>query len=298
MNTIIFHRFSAFRRGRDSQKYKPHKPLLVLLALRTMQQKGTSEIKWNEAKAILDELIQQFNNVNSVKPHDPFYRLTKDATKFGGIWKVDIPLNDKDYVSQLNSKNPTGRFPLDIEKELHSDKHLINQIIRQIIEMQFEPSEYDEVLDAFGFLREEIFTAEATPVLIEFEKELEKRRKGSWPKQILQIWDFKCAFCGYGGFLDEVPVGLDAAHIRSFKKDGPDEPDNGLALCTLHHRLFDRGVIGLTEKYEISISNRFRPVPEHAAHFEGLAGKFIKPLGLVEPSLIHIRWHQDTIFKH
>lgn len=298
MNVETFSRFADFRRGKDSEKYKPHKPLLVLLALKALQETGTSAIKWNDAKPKLVELIREFNNVDSVKPHDPFYRLTKDASNLGGLWHVDVAMNDRDYTSKLSTFNPTGRFPQDLEQELLSDSQLANQIIRQIVEMQFEEEEYDQVLNAFGFTKDIIFNSEATPVLIEFENKLEKRRKSSWPKQILEMWDFSCAFCGYGGYLDKDAVGLDAAHIRSFKKDGPDETDNGLALCVLHHRLFDRGVLGLTDNLEISISKRFRPVAEYEDHFASLIGKIIRPVGPIEPNLTHIRWHRDLIFKH
>ena len=40
-------------------------------------------------------------------------------------------------------------------------------------------------------------------------------------------------------------VGLEAAHIRWWAADGPDEVDNAVALCSLHHKLLDRGAIGL-----------------------------------------------------
>jgi hypothetical protein len=35
---------------------------------------------------------------------------------------------------------------------------------------------------------------------------------------------------------------------------GPDEEFNGLALCTLHHKLFDRGVFTLSDKLNIVVS--------------------------------------------
>jgi hypothetical protein len=35
---------------------------------------------------------------------------------------------------------------------------------------------------------------------------------------------------------------------RWFAFDGPDTPDNGLALCSLHHKLFDLGALGLDQR--------------------------------------------------
>src|SRR5262249_326313 len=52
-------------------------------------------------------------------------------------------------------------------------------------------------------------------------------------------------------------VGIDAAHVRWFAFDGPDELDNGLALCSLHHKLFDFGVLGLDDGHRIRVSSAF-----------------------------------------
>jgi putative restriction endonuclease len=35
-----------------------------------------------------------------------------------------------------------------------------------------------------------------------------------------------------------------------------DELDNGLALCSLHHKLFDRGVFGLDDDLTVVVSLR------------------------------------------
>ena len=41
--------------------------------------------------------------------------------------------------------------------------------------------------------------------------------------------------------LDQETLGIEAAHIKWHQAGGPDTEDNGLALCTLHHKRFDRG---------------------------------------------------------
>ncbi|MDI8841686.1 ACP phosphodiesterase, partial [Salmonella enterica subsp. enterica serovar Anatum] len=42
-------------------------------------------------------------------------------------------------------------------------------------------------------------------------------------------------------------IALEAAHIRWKQHHGPCEVPNGLALCAIHHKAFDRGSIGLDE---------------------------------------------------
>jgi hypothetical protein len=58
----------------------------------------------------------------------------------------------------------------------------------------------------------------------------------------------KCAICGYKSHID-------IAHIRplaSFNMDAPtaeiNHPDNLVALCKLHHKEFDEGLLDLSEK--------------------------------------------------
>lgn len=47
---------------------------------------------------------------------------------------------------------------------------------------------------------------------------------------------------GFDGSIGRVAVGLEAAHVRWWAFHGcPDELANALCLCSLHHRLFDRG---------------------------------------------------------
>jgi putative restriction endonuclease len=74
---------------------------------------------------------------------------------------------------------------------------------------------------------------------------------------VLQAWDRQCAFCGYDGQLAAASVGIDAAHVRWFAFDGPDALDNGLALCVLHHKLFDLGVLGLDRRLRVLVSAVF-----------------------------------------
>ena len=54
-----------------------------------------------------------------------------------------------------------------------------------------------------------------------------------------RAWDRQCAFCGYDGQITGASVAIEAAHVRWFAFNGPDALDDGLALCALHHKLFD-----------------------------------------------------------
>jgi hypothetical protein len=45
--------------------------------------------------------------------------------------------------------------------------------------------------------------------------------------------------------------------FRWFNLGGPDELNNGIARCSLHHKLFDRGALDLDEEYRILVSGVF-----------------------------------------
>jgi putative restriction endonuclease len=68
-------------------------------------------------------------------------------------------------------------------------------------------------------------------------------------KCVLEAYSHRCAMCGVQLDL------LDAAHIIPVEHpDGTDETSNGVALCALHHRAYDRGLITFDEKYRIRVS--------------------------------------------
>jgi putative restriction endonuclease len=49
-------------------------------------------------------------------------------------------------------------------------------------------------------------------------------------------------------------LGIEAAHIMWHQAGGPATIQNGLALCILHHKLFDRGVFTFSEDRMVQVS--------------------------------------------
>jgi putative restriction endonuclease len=130
--------------------------------------------------------------------------------------------------------------------------------------------------------------------------ELAERRKrsSSWPHLILAAWDRQCAFCGYDGQLGGAVVGIEATHVRWFNLGGPDTADNGMALCSLHHKLFDRGAIGLDRDHRIQVSELFSARTESAKRIYDLHGMPLRPRhGTALPASEHIAWHESQVFK-
>lgn len=115
---------------------------------------------------------------------------------------------------------------------------------------------------------------------------------------MLQAWDRQCAFCGYDGQVGGASVGIDAAHVCWFAFDGPDELDNGLALCVLHHKLFDLGALGLSKGLEIKVSREYTARTETGRGVYDLHGRLLRPRpGTVVPADEHLVWHDREVFK-
>ena len=71
---------------------------------------------------------------------------------------------------------------------------------------------------------------------------------------VLEAYLAECCVCGFSLRLVDGLIGVDAAHIRWHAHGGPDEVPNGLALCALHHRLFDHGAITVREDLRVRVA--------------------------------------------
>jgi putative restriction endonuclease len=73
-------------------------------------------------------------------------------------------------------------------------------------------------------------------------------RDANFKRQVLHAYGFRCAVTGIQLRL------VDAAHILPVAAPGSvDHVSNGIALSPTYHRAFDRGLIHLTEDYEMII---------------------------------------------
>ena len=72
-----------------------------------------------------------------------------------------------------------------------------------------------------------------------------KVRDASFKRRVLTAYGYQCAFCGVQLDL------IDAAHIIPVSESGStDQTANGLALCALHHRAFDKALITVNAQYQ------------------------------------------------
>jgi len=279
--------FSSLRQHQHNGQRSPHKPLLALLALGRMAATGASDVPWAVAEEELADLIAEFgpasNTGRAQSAAYPFTRLRTDH-----IWTLDADV-DNDRVSPLRA-GVTGRFEASLEQRLREQPALIETVARSLVDSHFPPTVAGDVLVAVGFDPEVPPQASPSPAA--------RKRSQAWRAAVLQAWDEQCAFCGFDGRSGGTAIGVEAAHVRWFALDGPDDLDNGLALCSLHHKLFDRGVLGLDDDLGVIVSQRFSARTPSGRAVYDLHGRTLDPRpGTEPPAGKHVEWHRRQVFQ-
>lgn len=123
-------------------------------------------------------------------------------------------------------------------------------------------------------------------------------RDAAFTKNVRTIYDFTCAMTGLklvnGGGRPEV----EAAHIRPVGNDhnGPDSVRNGLALSRSIHWMFNRGILSLTDEYEILTAKKL--VPDPVKRLLNPDGKISIPTDpRHRPHPQFLRYHREHVFK-
>lgn len=135
------------------------------------------------------------------------------------------------------------------------------------------------------------------PRTIEEQTIKRKVRDRLFRSVVVKAYDKRCAITGLqlinGGGRAEV----EAAHIKPVKDNGPDIISNGIALSGTVHWMFDRGLIGLRDDYEILISRHVND-PSSIQSLINKTGKAIVPQRQSDrPHPTFLAWHRDNCFK-
>jgi len=126
-----------------------------------------------------------------------------------------------------------------------------------------------------------------------------RKRAPGFRKRVLIAYQYRCAVCRFALNLRTVAVALDAAHIRWHQNEGPDTDDNGLALCSLHHKTFDFGAFTLRDDGVLLVSEEAMGGGSFAEYLLSYHGKGIDKPQRPEhaPAPQFLAWHRDKVFK-
>ena len=291
----IIQRFETLRRWRRAGERAPHKPLLVLYAIRKLRRDEVRLIPYSEIDEHLEKLLREFGPRRAnYRTQYPFWRLQND-----GVWEVTnahkiVPNSGGDVRKRdLLDYNVAGGFHEAIAEQLQNDSRLASEIIQSLLDAHFPSSIHEDILQAVEI--------ESPLQISRSQKRDSKRRKRdpNFRPNILRAYEDKCAVCGFDVRLGSSPVALEASHIKWHQANGPDKEVNGLALCSLHHKLFDRGAFTLSEERQILVSKDADGsvgFEEWLMRFHGKKMNFPQRVAY-HPAVEFIGWHVREVFQ-
>ncbi|GLY83985.1 HNH endonuclease [Actinoallomurus iriomotensis] len=280
-------RVTGIRRWTRGQERAPHKPLLLLYALGHFQRHGDEPIRYSAAEERLGHLLREFGPPRPTTPAYPFHHLTSD-----GLWEVrtaDGGGSPGARVGALRDSAADGRLTPSLVRDLRRDPRLLSQLGRALLDANFEPSLHEDICAEVGLDLESVETDRAV-----------RRRDRDFRERVMVAYEYQCAFCGFEGWLNGRAVGLDAAHVQWWAFGGPDDVANGICLCALHHKLFDKGVLGVTADQRVAVSARYVGRGRSAeAQVLELSGREIGGPQPAFPRVAddRVAWHTREVFR-
>ncbi|MEQ8239937.1 MAG: HNH endonuclease [Cyclobacteriaceae bacterium] len=283
----LIDKFLSVRAWQSGDKRAPHKSLLMLYALAQLQN-NKEMFSYEEVEEKLMELLVNFGPPSKPRPQYPFVRLAND-----NIWSFDQP----ELISSYKGVDPgrpflirhkiKGGFTSEIISFLKKHPDLINKLALEIVANSFPETIQEDILDAVGLNQNILPTASR------------RKRDPAFREKIMIAYEYQCAVCGFNVRLGHQPLALEAAHIKWHQAGGPDEAQNGLALCSLHHKLFDLGAYTINDRFQLIVSDKVNGsrgkqewlLDFHAKEIRRPQSKFY------EPKDTYLEWHVNEVFK-
>lgn len=287
-NEAVLQHFRNLTVWKRSGERAPHKPLLVLYALGKLLHTQNRMISYEEIDKNLDLLLREFGPARlNYRTEYPFWRLQNDKVwEVSGADKVELNRSGDPRKSDLMNYKVAGGFPEHLYAKFQMDKKMVFKIVQELLDSNFPTSIHEDILQSVG---------------IDLDL-LSVERKGRHPEfrdNILRAYEYRCAVCGFDVRLGHFPVALEAAHIKWYQAGGPDTEVNGIALCVLHHKLFDRGAFTLSDEMNILVSthaNGTTGFKEWLMNYHGK--KMTRPQSMIYcPDMEFVEWHVKEVFR-
>lgn len=266
----------------------PHKPLLFLLAIARLLRGHDRLVRFAEIEDGLADLLRRYGPPRAnVHPEYPFWWLQTD-----GLWEVQ---DGQALARRRGSNDPTrralradgvGGFPLEVHATFRRDRRIVRRAVSLVLHAHFPDSIHFPLMSELGLDAAGL----SEPV----------GRDPAFRREVLSAYGHRCAVCGFNLRIGSgIDFALDAAHLKWRQAGGPDDVRNGLALCAIHHRALDAGVITLDERCRLLISGD--------AHGDGELARWFLSFGrrpvelphsvslVVEPAFA--AWHRREVFR-
>ena len=285
-------RFETLTVWKRKGQRAPHKPLLALWAIGRCLRGEDRLAGYRTVDEDLRKLLKEFGPPRkSLHPELPFWHLQTD-----GVWEIPdrdrIPPNSGVPRKFLMEQDIAGGFPYMIHEAFRHDPALAIEIAHTLAAAHFPETRRGEVLAAVGL------DPEIGPADLAAAADGRRTRDPRFRENVLAAYGHRCAVCRFAIRLPDKTLALDAAHIRWHKAGGPDEIGNGMALCVMHHKLFDTGAFTVTPGDLTVIVAR----SVGGSGSKRWLGRFDRrPLRVTPerqpPEAAHLKWHASEVFR-
>ncbi|WP_211214588.1 HNH endonuclease [Actinomycetospora chiangmaiensis] len=165
----------------------------------------------------------------------PFSRLERELRDPRRADGTPVPTTGQPSRRLLLDRHAVGTFTSPIQALL-DDPRLVVEAARLLLDLHFTPVLSPLIASACGLDLDEPVPRYGGEIEVVTTR---RPRRAGFAEEVLRAYSYARAFCGYAGAVGRNPVGLEAAHVKWHSQGGEDELVNGLALCSLHHVLFD-----------------------------------------------------------
>lgn len=276
----------VYRRG---EHRAPHKPLYLLFCVASLQHGLPRLQSFESVSQSLTEALRRFGlRTKALHPEYPFWRLQNDHL---AIVEGDAPFefrksNDDPKRSSLLRTRARGGLLEQDHAMLRGNLDLQSITVHKILDAHFPASIHDEIIRHFGLVLNEPHSRDVST-----EKEFHQA--------VLAAYGNSCALTGFSLNFRGNYVGLEAAHICWPQVGGNDQVCNGIAMTTLHRKLFHLGLFDLDENFTVRVSREAVDNQTANISLRNLNGKQIalpKDPSL-RPSPKALNWHSRWVFR-
>ena len=305
----ILERFRKLRTwGSSNGRRAPHKPLLALWAIGRCLAGQRRMAPFALVDRELARLLHRFGpRRKTTHTEYPFWRMRKDE-----VWQLDNPGKVTTSAkcdarrSSLIENNVRGGLLEDDYVAFQANPKIAWDVADMLIDAHFPQNYRDDILRATGLVghtdepqRPGEPAMEIRDERVEYELARRRKRYPAFRGAVLSAYSDQCAVCGLNIRLADAPIAVEAAHIHWFKDAGPSNVRNGLALCVLHHRLFDRGAFTVVADFRVIVAAQVDGTGFHDA-LGGFDRKRLRILPVradLRPDRRYLSWHAKEVFR-
>ena len=300
--TDILERFQNINIGMSGDRRAPHKPLLLIWAIARCLRDEHRLVPYEVVDEALSGLLRIFGpHGRPLNTHYPFWRLHND-----GIWELDRPklvrtTNSGDPLKEdLREYSISGGLTISAHEFFQNNPLSARYIAEWLVAEHFPSSIFVKVFEAVSF-PQNISHTEESGYSVKWSVSRRRLRDSSFRTSVLSAYENTCAVCELAIRFQETgqPLAIEAAHVKWHVNDGPSDVENGLALCALHHSLFDTGAFTVLPDLTVQVSPELEGngLDQALGQYDSKCLRVLPSNEFSRPNPKFLRWHGQEVYK-